>query len=136
MKKDTRSSMFYGAKPVISQRAFALRNAMTKPEIKLWEFLNKSKILGLRFKAQHPIDRFIVDFYCHSLKLVIEIDGEIHNLSENHEYDFGRTFELEKFEIKIIRFTNEQILNNIDHVKKEILKICTERKTELTGPNT
>jgi very-short-patch-repair endonuclease len=124
--------MFYGAKPIIFKRAFELRNAMTVPEIKLWELLNKSKILGLRFKAQHPIDKFIADFYCHSLKLVIEVDGAVHDLSENKEYDIGRTFELEKFEIKVIRFTNEQILNDIDNIKKEIMDICMERKIELT----
>jgi very-short-patch-repair endonuclease len=52
-------------------------------------------------------------------------------LKENHEYDIGRTFELEKFEIKVVRFTNSQILNDFTNVKNEILMICTQRKLEL-----
>jgi very-short-patch-repair endonuclease len=135
MKKRKQPSMFYGASPLIFKRALELRNAMTSSEIKFWGLLNKNKILGLRFKAQHPIGRFIADFYCHTLKLVIEIDGEIHNLSKNQEYDIGRTFELEKFEIMVIRFTNDQIINNFDDVKEEILKVCLERKVALNIPN-
>jgi very-short-patch-repair endonuclease len=135
MKKRMQPSMFYGASPIIFKRAIELRNAMTDSEIKLWGLLNKNKILGLRFKAQHPIDRFIADFYCHSLKLVIEIDGGIHNLPKNQEYDIGRTFELEKFEIMVIRFINDQIINNFDNVIEEILKICVERKIALNITN-
>ena len=118
MKSD-RISMFYGASPSVFQKSVALRNSMTKAEFTLWGFLSKSKVMGLRFKAQHPIDRFIADFYCHSIKLVIEVDGGIHNSIDNQEYDIGRTFELEKFGIKIIRFKNEQILNDFDNVKKK-----------------
>jgi very-short-patch-repair endonuclease len=87
-------SMFYGASPIIFERAKLLRESMTEAEKRLWLFLNKNKIMGLRFRAQHPIERFIADFYCHAIKLVIEVDGDIHKNQENQEYDIGRTAEL------------------------------------------
>jgi very-short-patch-repair endonuclease len=133
MKSD-RMSMFYGASPSVFHKAEVLRNSMTEAELALWEFLSKSKVMGLRFKAQHPIDRFIADFYCHSIKIVIEVDGGIHNSIDNQEYDIGRTLELEKFGIKLIRFKNEQILNDFDNVKKEIINYCNQRKAELQVP--
>jgi very-short-patch-repair endonuclease len=71
-------NMFYGATPEIFRKAKNLRNNLTFHEKKLWEELRGNKLHGLRFKSQHPIDQFIVDFYCHKLKLVIEIDGNSH----------------------------------------------------------
>ncbi len=127
-------SMFFGALPGIFEKAASLRNNMTDAEKILWNFLSGSKVMGLRFKSQHPIDRFIADFYCHALKIVIEVDGGIHSLLYNRENDINRTYELEKFDIKIIRFRNEQILNDLANVKKEIINICNLRKAELKVP--
>lgn len=79
-----------------------------------------------KFRRQHPINIFIVDFYCHEYKLVIEIDGEIHFESKVKEYDIRRTKELQKFGITIVRFTNEEILFNLDVVIFEIRKKITE----------
>jgi very-short-patch-repair endonuclease len=81
--------------------------------------------LGLRFRRQHPIDIFIVDFYCHEARLVVEIDGAIHK--NQYEYDDGRAAEIEKFGIEIIRFTNEEVENNIGHVIKKIELRVKER---------
>ncbi len=128
------NSMFYGASPFIFEKAKLLRNSMTEAEEKLWKFLSKNKIMGLRFRPQHPIDRFIADFYCHRIKLIIEVDGGIHNNPENKEYDIGRTFELERFDLKVMRFTNEEIVFNFDNVKQEILKNCSQRMAELKVP--
>ena len=111
--------MFYGAKRTIFQNAELLRKNMTPAEKCLWQRLNKNQ-LGVRFKAQHPVDIFIVDFYCHKHKLVVEVDGKIH-LSQK-EYDEGRTAELDRFDLKIIRFTNEEVLNKTDWVVEEIKK--------------
>jgi very-short-patch-repair endonuclease len=124
-------NMYYGASPSIFEKAKKLRNEMTEAEIKLWEFLSNNKVMGLRFKAQHPIYMFIVDFYCHSLRLVIEVDGSIHNLPEKTEYDENRTYELNRFNLKVIRFPNEQIINDFTNIKKEIINICNQRKAEL-----
>ena len=109
--------MFFGAKRDIFQKAEQLRLNLTIAERTLWERLNKNQ-LGNRFKSQHPIDIFIVDFYCHKYGLVIEIDGEIH-LSQQ-EYDNGRTVELEKYGLKVIRFTNKEVINDIENVIQRI----------------
>ena len=97
--------MFYNAKLHIFEKAKMLRANMTSSELKLWERLKGRKILGMRFHPQHPIDIFIADFYCHSIRLVIELDGEIHKTQI--EYDKGRAAELEKFDIQVLRFKNE-----------------------------
>ena len=110
-------SMFYGASGKTFEFAKKLRNDLTPAETQLWENLKKKK-LGVRFKPQHPIGNFIADFYCHSSKLVIEIDGEIHNYQK--EYDINREAEIKKNEIKVIRFTNQEVFNNLDHVLNTI----------------
>jgi very-short-patch-repair endonuclease len=126
--------MFFGAKAHIFQFAKKLRDNMTDAETKLWGELKKNQILGFRFRSQHPIDIFIVDFYCHPLKLVIEVDGGIHLSKEHSEYDCSRTEELEKFGIKVIRFTNEQVFNHIEEVRNEIEKEVISRMGELQSP--
>src|SRR6056297_1829909 len=118
MKKQTiERTMFYNAKPQIFQKAEELRKNMTEAEKLLWERLRK-KQLGVRFKAQHPIERFIADFYCHSTKLVIELDGEIHN--KQKEYDIGRQAEMEKYDITVIRFKNNEVIEDIEGVVETI----------------
>jgi len=113
--------MFYGASRNTFEKAHGLRKNMTKAEIIVWEKLKNRKLFKVRFRRQHPVDIFVVDFYCHELKLAVEIDGGIHLAKEISEYDNGRTYDIEKFGIRIIRFTNEQVLNNIDIVQQEIL---------------
>lgn len=114
-------NMFYAAKPEIFRKAYTLRNNMTPAELLLWERLKQNKLNGYRFKAQHPISQFIVDFYCHKVKLVIELDGSIHELTERKEYDAGRTYELKQLGITEIRFKNEQVLADIEGVLSEII---------------
>ena len=119
--------MFYYAKPIIFERAKAMRNDMTQAEKAAWGLLSSKKMLRYRFKAQHPIDIFIADFYCHELKLVIEIDGGIHRSKEQKAYDIGREAELERFDITEIRFTNDEVENDIERVRKEIESACQSR---------
>ena len=126
--------MFYNAKPTIFERAKAMRENMNQAEKAVWELLKTKNMLGLRFKPQHPIDIFITDFYCHPLKLVIEIDGGIHKSVDQRAYDIGREVELEHWGIKVIRFTNEEVEKNITHIQNEIEQICSERRTELQSP--
>lgn len=109
--------MFYGASPEIMKRAEYLRKNMTLFEKRVW-FRLRSNQLGVRFRAQHPIDIFIVDFYCHAFKLVVEIDGEIH-LSQK-DYDQGRTAELKRLGLKVIRFSNKEVENDIGIVIDKI----------------
>ncbi|MFA5820098.1 MAG: DUF559 domain-containing protein [Bacteroidales bacterium] len=110
--------MYFRAKSGTLETARLLRKNMTNYEELLWERLKGKQISGLRFRRQHPIDIFIADFYCHDARLVIEIDGDIH--IQQIEYDDGRTAEIEKFGIKVIRFTNSEIVNNIEAVINKI----------------
>jgi very-short-patch-repair endonuclease len=115
-------SFFYASKKETKTKARFLRNIMTPSENILWDHIRKKRLSGIIFRRQHPISQFIVDFYCHEAKLVIEIDGDIHENQENKEYDENRTFELEKLGLKVIRFKNEMITDNIN----EVLKILQE----------
>jgi very-short-patch-repair endonuclease len=73
-----------------------------------------------RFKRQQPVKYFIADFYCHKAKLIIEVDGGYHQLPAQYEYDENRDAELENLGLKVIRFTNKQVLFDIDNVMTEI----------------
>lgn len=127
-------SMFYNAKPMIFERAKQLRSNMTPAEQMVWDCVKGKKILGLRFRPQHPMDIFIADFYCHPLKLVIEIDGGIHKSKDQKEYDVGREAELERWGIKVVRFTNNEVESDIELIQREIEQICIKRQTELQSP--
>lgn len=81
--------MFYGASNIIFKNAKALRKRQTDAERLLWQQINEKK-LGVKFRRQHPISFYIVDFYCHEVKLIIELDGGIHDLKEHIENDFKR----------------------------------------------
>jgi very-short-patch-repair endonuclease len=120
MKENIHLPLFYGATIEIFMRAEILRKNMTEPEILLWERLNNNQLSGYKFRRQHPINQFIVDFYCHKLKLVIEIDGEIHNKDDVAERDRGREYMLQNFGLEIIRFTNEDVLSDIESVVQQI----------------
>lgn len=113
------SKMHGGAQKPLFQRARELRNKSTHAEEVLWGYL-KTKSFGIKFRRQHPYSVFILDFYCHSLKLVIEADGSIHNLEEVEKNDIERQQLLEQDGLKVIRFSNEEILNSLEKVKDSI----------------
>ena len=104
------------------------RKNPTESEKLFWKILNYKKF-NLKFTRQKPIGRFILDFYCSKLLLAIEIDGGSHNKKEN--YDEGRDLYLEQRGIKTIRFKNEEIINNLEKVKKCLYQIISDRKNEL-----
>ena len=124
MTSSYQENLFYGASQLILTRASELRKNMTPAEIELWKQLKSKQILGLRFRRQHPIDIFIVDFYCHNVKLVIELDGGIHSNPENKEYDDNRTAELERHGIKVIRFNNEEVFEDLEKVVSIVKEEC------------
>ena len=126
MTEELNKSMYYGAVPSTFRKATLLRNKMTPEEGILWERLKGKQICNTRFRRQHPINRFIADFYCHAAKLVVELDGGIH--FQQKEYDEERTGILKEFGIEVIRFSNSQILNDIDNV---IVQIENEVKSRL-----
>ena len=110
------SSMFYGALPIHFELAKKLRDNQTDAEILLWNNLNRIDLKGIRFKRQHPVLYFIADFYCHKARLIIEVDGGYHNIPEQYLYDRNRENELNELGLKVIRFTNEEIMNDIETV--------------------
>lgn len=106
----------------IFEHARSLKKTMTPAENLLWQNLRNRKVSNCKFRRQHPIARYIVDFYCHEARLVIEVDGGIHFTPENIQYDQFRTEELEGLGLKVIRFRNEEVLENMSGVLAEIRK--------------
>jgi len=119
--------MFYNADPLIFENARELRNKLTPAEQIFWLRL-KEKFPEYKFRRQHPISIYIADFYCHKLKLVIEIDGPIHDSKEAKLNDEKRQNDLENLDLTVIRFTNEQIKNDIEDVIK-IISSLIEKST-------
>ena len=119
------TSMHYGAKKATFQFAAFLRKNMTPAEKHLWKQLRK-KSLGFRFRCQHPAWIYVVDFYCHPLKLIIEVDGSVHLINEIHQNDKDREYNLTSFGLTIIRFTNEEVLYDTEMVLCKIEKAIKE----------
>jgi len=90
-------------------RARDLRKRQTHAEATLWQYLRASRLDGLRFRRQHLIDRYFADFACVSLKLVIELDGRVHNEDDQQLYDYHRQQAIEALGWFVLRFTNDQV---------------------------
>jgi len=108
--------LFKGASGKLFEFSKALRKASTEAEDILWQSLRRKQLNGFKFRRQHPLDKYIADFYCYEAKLVVEVDGEIHDKLDIKEYDKGRGYELEELGITVIRFTNEEVSRNLDMV--------------------
>jgi very-short-patch-repair endonuclease len=108
----------FGANADIISKARVLRKKMTPPEKLLWDCLRKRQLNGMHFRKQHPYGIYILDFYCCSANLAIEIDGLIH--LKRKAYDKERTEFLESSGLSVLRFTNKDIEDRIDWVIKEI----------------
>lgn len=91
----------------------------TTAEQKIWQEVLKQRMTGYKFVRQKPVDRFILDFYCSQLNLAIEIDGSSHHQKKN--YDEARDKFLTAVGIKTIRFTNEEVVGDIEVVKKKLI---------------
>ena len=105
-----------------------LRKNMTVPELVLWEVLKEKKLCGRKFRRQHSIGFYIADFYCPSEKLVIELDGQHHYSAEGMVNDFDRDKHLALMDIKVLRFENKEVLNNLTNVLKTIKSNFKPRK--------
>lgn len=109
--------------PELIERCRELRKNPTKAEAILWEHLRKKQIKGLKIRRQHPMCRFILDFYCVEARLGIELDGSVHLHQEQSEYDDARSLELSDYEVKILRFWNSEVIKYVDKV---VDRICVE----------
>lgn len=111
--------MFAGGRKPTFISAAALRKNQTHAEQVLWDCLRK-KPLGFKFRRQHVYALWVLDFYCHALKLAIEVDGSIHNVEDVKKADERRQKEIEMTGLTFLRFTNEQVEHNLDEVKRAI----------------
>jgi cyclase len=118
--------LFLGANHIVFKNAEVLRYNMTQAETILWGYLKGNK-LGVRFRRQHPLGIYIADFYCHKHKLIIELDGSIHQLLEIAANDIIRQRSLESDGFKILRFSNQEIFNQLE-------KVLTTIQAELSSP--
>jgi cyclase len=125
------NDMHYGASKTIFQYAELLRKNLTETEKIVWKKLCK-KQLGVKIRRQHPIWKYVADYYCHEIRLVIELDGGIHLSKENKEGDINREVTLKEFGIEIMRFTNDEVINDIDNVIEQIrIKIKELKLTQI-----
>ena len=110
-------------KPIKKQFARQLRKTQTDAEKIMWELLKNRRFLGLKFRRQHVIERFVSDFCCHTLKFVVEIDGWVHDRQK--EYDKFREDILRSKGYSIIRFKNEDIVGNLSKVCRDLERALT-----------
>ena len=119
----------------LKRRRQTLRLNATAPESILWSKLKGKQLANLKFRRQHSIENFIVDFYCSSAKLAIEIDGDSHYSERKIKEDMQRSGIIESQDVKVIRFTNKEIVENINGVLEEILKIAVLRINTTPNPS-
>ncbi len=112
-----------------TETARLLRKNQTIAEKLLWEQLRNRKLDGIKFKRQHPIGSYITDFYCPAYKLVIELDGPIHELKDNIECDKARSEALTEYSFRIMRFQNDEVIHYMNRVLKRIKKEIKENQT-------
>ena len=122
------SSMpIHNIKPLKPVRKF-LRNSLTSAEAVLWKNLQRSQLEGMKFRRQHSIGKFVVDFYCPECRLAIELDGEGHFNSFKAEYDSRRTAYLHKLNVQVLRFENRAVFDNLQGVLEIIRINLAERR--------
>lgn len=105
-----------------------MRSNMPIAELKLWAEIKGKQLEGVKFRRQHPISRYIVDFYAAQLKLVVEVDGDTHD--EKKEYDARRTDFLKQKGYDVLRFTNEEIHQDLEGVLEILREKCKKQKKD------
>lgn len=122
--------------PKLKELARQLRNNATKSEIRLWQKLKRGQMYGYDFHRQKPIDNYIVDFFCNKLQLAIEVDGYSHEILEVWEKDMAKTKKLNLLSINVLRFSDHQVLNDLENVLRAIEDYILEfEKKGFTPPS-
>ena len=114
--------------PQLLQFAKAMRHVATDAENLLWQLLRAKRFMELKFRRQHVIKPYIVDFYCHELGLVIELDGSQHGTDDAIEYHAARTKFLEALGLTVVRYWNSDVLGRMDVVLEHLWQVCDELK--------
>ena len=104
----------------LEERRKELRKRLTSAEATLWKSLQRKQLKGRKFRRQHSIENYIVDFYCASENLIVELDGAVHLDFAQQNYDEERTKKLEALGFNVIRFENKLIFERLDEVLNEI----------------
>jgi very-short-patch-repair endonuclease len=128
---DHNNNLHHHANPSTYEIARLLRKQQTEAEEMLWQLLRNRKVCNLKFRRQHAFENFVLDFYCHEIKLVIEADGKVHNEKDVIEYDNARTARLNEVGITVLRFTNDEIETNSLFVIKKIQNWIKKNKAHL-----
>ena len=105
-----------------------MRQTATDAENLMWQLLRNKRFMNLKFRRQHVIAPYIVDFFCHEIGLVIELDGSQHNMDDGKEYDAERTLFLEALGLKVVRYWNHDVLGNTEVVLEDLWEICCGSK--------
>ena len=114
--------------PKLKELAKKLRNDSTLGEALLWKEIKNKQFYGYDFHRQKPLLNYIVDFYCYELNLIIEIDGQYHNHEETYNLDLAREAELEKYNLTILRFTEQEVKKDMVNVLRTIEGFILEKK--------
>ncbi len=110
----------FNKKKYVKKRRYLRRN-MTKAEVFLWSKLKGKQLNGLKFRRQYGINNYVVDFYCPELELAIEIDGDVHYYDSRTVFDEKRQKDIEALGIKVLRYTNNDVIKNIEGVLSDII---------------
>jgi very-short-patch-repair endonuclease len=112
--------------PGVHQYLAELRQDMTPAERLLWSYLRDRKLAGIKFRRQYPIGAFVLDFYAPALRLVIEVDGDVHDLPERRDYDARRQTWLEGQGMHVLRFSNGAVIDELSDVLERIAAVAEE----------
>ncbi|TQR61808.1 endonuclease domain-containing protein [Acinetobacter sp. RF14B] len=111
-----------------------MRHTATDAENLMWQLLRAKRFMNLKFRRQHVVKPYIVDFYCHEIDLVIELDGSQHGMDDAIEYDTERTKFLEALGLTVVRYWNHDVLRRADVVLEDLWNVCFELKSKSTSP--
>lgn len=114
--------------------AKSMRHTATDAENLMWQILRAKRFMNLKFRRQHVIKPYIVDFYCHEMGLVIELDGSHHGTDEAIEYDAERTNFLEALGLNVVRYWNHDVLSRTDVVLEDLWNVCCELHIKSPSP--
>ena len=114
--------------PQLLEFAKTMRSNATDAENLMWQLIRAKRFMNLKFRRQHVITTYIVDFYCHELGLVIELDGSQHSTDDAIEYDAERTRFLKALDLKLVRYWNDDVLSRTEVVLEDLWWRCSELK--------
>ncbi|OYQ35078.1 DNA methylase [Flavobacterium cyanobacteriorum] len=121
--------------PNLKDLARQLRNNSTKAEVMLWQKLKRKQMYGYDFHRQKPLDNYILDFFCYELMLGIEVDGYSHEFLEVYNKDVVKEVRMNDFGITVLRFSDSQVLKDIENVIRAIEQYITEYEKHTPNPS-